>query len=522
MANRDSRTQPLSAYLAFHTFAACLGGLNAGINLGNLNTPGQLISLCKGIPEADRDASLKTYVPCWPQTDGEEAMNSMWGFVAGLLAVGAFIGALASTPLAMKLGRKYAIMINNVLFIIGGVLMALSNGPAQFGAGRFLSGVATGAATSIVSTYVSEISVDKYRGALGTCLQLNVVIGILLAAGFGVPLSTTEGNRENGMGWRINVAVVVIPAFLQVCLMFLCVEAPRYLVSKGRLVEAKAALQKLRGYAWNIEYEFADILKSQGYSVDSTDVPQLKGEADRSASLGAHANGADVEKNIANVNKAPAASSKAAPMSFLEVVGDSRLRKMLLIAIGIHFCQQITGINSIIMYSTSIFDRAYPDISGILTLGVSLVNLASTFPAVVLVEKFGRRSLMGFGLLGMTVFTAMVLLGMLCDLPLVIVLGINLFVACFAVGLGPIPFLIIPELFPTKAVAVASGLANFVNYMSNWLVVMTFPMYEKPLGNFVFVPFLAFAALGTFFVFTCVPETKGKTLKDLGMADEED
>ncbi|KAG5457646.1 MAG: major facilitator superfamily domain-containing protein [Olpidium bornovanus] len=521
MANRDSRTQPLSAYLAFHTFAACLGGLNAGINLGNLNTPRQVISLCKGIPEADRDASLKTYVPCWPQTDGEDAMNSMWGFVASSLAIGGFIGALASTPLAMKLGRKYAIMVNNLLFIIGGVLMALSNGPAQFGAGRFLSGVATGAATSIVSTYVSEIAVQKYRGALGTCLQLNVVIGILLAAGFGVPLSTPEANSESGLGWRINVAIVVIPALLQVILMFFCVEAPRYLVSNGRLVEAKAALQKLRGFAWNIEYEFADILKSQGYSVDSADVSQLKSDAERSAALGTHANGADVEKNVANV-KAPVASSKSSPMSFLEVVGDSRLRKMLLIAVGIHFCQQITGINSIIMYSTSIFDKAYPDISGILTLGVSLVNLASTFPAVVLVEKFGRRSLMGFGLLGMTLFTATVLFGMLCDLPVVIVLGINLFVACFAVGLGPIPFLIIPELFPTKAVAVAAGLANFVNYMSNWVVVMTFPMYEKPLGNFVFVPFLAFAALGTFFVFTCVPETKGKTLKDLGMADEED
>lgn len=346
------------------------------------------------------------------------------------------------------------------------------------------------------------------------------MVGILVAQTIAIPLSKPAAQAEGGFGWRLLFGLTAVPSFLQLILLPFCVETPRYLVSKGRLDEAKKSLQKLRGRpdVWDVEGEYNDMLLGQRQSAAS-DTLRPGGKVSGTTLFFHEENGQPGSRTSLKWKSPEASSSDNS--SLRKIWSNPTLRKALLVALTIHICQQLTGINSVIFYSTSIFENSYGTETAVkITVIVAVVNLLSTMASLFLVDHLGRKVLLLTSEIGMTVFALLLVIASVYKTGILVVIAVNLFVASFAIGLGPIPWLLMPELFPTSALARCNGLANGINWLSNFSIGLVFPPLENALSDYAFVPFIVLSVLAALFTATFVPETKGKSLEELGMESE--
>ena len=389
------------------------------------------------------------------------------GFAISSVLLGALLGSLIGGYIADSIGRRNLLIITAVIFLLGTFGSAVAPDVWVLIGSRVVVGLAIGVASFVAPLYISEIAPPRFRGMLVSLNQLAITIGILLAYFVDAYFAST-GN------WRWMLGIGAIPATVLLIGMLLLPRSPRWMVLKGYTNQAKEVLKKLR---------------------DNTNVDQELSE---------------IEHSLQSENKD------------WRLLFKPWLVPALLVAFGLAMFQQITGINTIIYYAPKIFEYAgFNTASGAIsvTMVVGVVNVLFTIIALPLIDLWGRRPLLLGGLIGMGLSLA--ILGFAFHLGVFggalkwMALGsMMLFIASFAMSLGPIMWLVIAEIFPLEIRGLASSLAVALSWGFNMVVATVFPAMLSSLGTAItFYMFMASCIGGWFFVYFIVPETKGVTLE---------
>ncbi|CAH0479962.1 unnamed protein product [Peronospora belbahrii] len=399
--------------------------------------------------------------------------DMQWAICVSIFAIGGPIGSLTAGHVSTVLGRKKALLVDSFLFIIAGVFMALSVNIYALILGRFLVGFASGTVSVVVPLYLGELAPPNLRGALGTGYQLFMVIGILASDLLAFSYSG-ESHGFSDPGWRFLFGFTVIPGILQLALASLLTESPRWLLTKNRPKEAADILRRLRG---------------------SNDVYE---EIDSICSASDNESGANT--------------------GIWDVLNDRSIRFPLVAAVVLQVAQQLSGINAVMFYASSFFKNVGLKDPLVGATLVYTVNVISTGVALVLMDTAGRRPLLIFSTSGMILSSVVLTLGLMGALPfasMASVGGVMCFVWFFEIGLGPIPWLIVAEMFPAKPRPTAMSIATMVNWSCSFLVGLTFPTMQYQLGEYTFVPFCISLCMALAFTLKYVPETKGKTIEEI-------
>jgi MFS family permease len=428
----DSLDLKLPGYMVYCVIIACLGSFSNGWVIGSANVPGEVTHACaNGMAHVANSA----FPDCLPMND------ALWGFAVASFCVGGLFGGLFGGAVQTKFGRKKTIIFNNIGWIIGAILIGASVSPAMFIIGRICCGLSCGLGSLSTPTYVGEISTVKARGTMGTCNQFAIVIGILLASVVGLPLAYVPL-------WRINYAIVAIPAIAQFFLMAGCVESPRYLISQNRLEEARANLQRLRPNS-NIEREFFEqvegilgttaaqaITDSNALSAEKTFEKEEQKEGLEDGSL---------EYGVIPVTNGDA----HATMNMIQIFVDPLIRKIAVTVLLLHVIQQLIGMNAVMYYSTTIFNMSFdPEMSKYMAIVTTVVNFIATIVSLILIDRMGRRPLLLIAEAGACIFSVLLIIGYVYSIGALLVVAVFGYVISFAIGVGPIPWMITSEMSP--------------------------------------------------------------------------
>ncbi|XP_037879345.1 glucose transporter type 1 isoform X9 [Glossina fuscipes] len=467
--------QGLTFFLTYSIFSAVLGMLQFGYNTGVINAPE------KNIENFMKDV----YKDRYGEDISEEFIQQLYSVAVSIFAIGGMLGGFSGGWMANRFGRKGGLLLNNVLGISGACLMGftkVSHSYEMLFLGRFIIGVNCGLNTSLVPMYISEIAPLNLRGGLGTVNQLAVTVGLLLSQVLGIEqiLGTNEG-------WPILLGLAICPAILQLILLPVCPESPRYLlITKQWEEEARKALRRLRASS-------------------------------------------SVEEDIEEMRAEERAQQAESHISTMELICSPTLRPPLIIGIVMQLSQQFSGINAVFYYSTSLFvSSGLSDESAkFATIGIGAIMVVMTLVSIPLMDRTGRRTLHLYGLGGMFIFSIFITISFLIKeffgyvqemidwmsyLSVVSTLG---FVVFFAVGPGSIPWMITAELFSQGPRPSAMAIAVLVNWMANFVVGIGFPSMKTCLDNYTFLPFSVFLAIFWIFTYKKVPETKNKTFEEI-------
>lgn len=425
--------------------------------------------------------------------------NFEFAVVSSLFTVGGLLGALAAGPISSARGRLLAMRLTSVFFVFGSMIETLSSSVTFMSIGRFLSGVGAGASTVIGPLYISEIAPPKERGFFGVMTQISINVGILATQTLGYFLSY-------GSAWRWVLGIGAIIGGAQGLGLLTVPESPAWLAANTSVTQARRTLQRIRGSDFDIEEEVA------AWGSDSV-VPEEEGLLNAAQGVGQAATAAD-----ANTDAPTRTGSKGSGvhLGFLEVLQDPDTRPAIIAVVGIMFAQQLCGINSIIMYSVSLLADLLPFNSGLLTILISVINLIVTGVCSPLPDKLGRKSCLLLSIVGQGTSALLLALSIVFGIKILSALMVLFFVAFFAVGLGPVPFMMASELVGQEAVGATQSWCLSANYIATFLVAQFFPSINDALNarfgraGWVYFLFAALAACSALFVFWRVPETKGK------------
>ncbi|XP_069798837.1 solute carrier family 2, facilitated glucose transporter member 8 [Dendropsophus ebraccatus] len=446
------------------TFGAVLGPLSFGLVLG-FSSPA--ISDLKQSED--------------PRLILDEEMASWFG---SIVTVGAAAGGILGGWMVDRLGRKLSLMLCAPPFVLGFTLILSAQNVWMLLGGRVLSGLASGVTSLVVPVYISETSHWKVRGTLGSCVQLMVVTGIVAAYGAGMMV-----------GWRWLAVGCSLPPIFMLVLMCFMPETPRYLINQERGAEAMAALRFLRGPDVDHEWEYRQI---------------------------------------------EASGERQAGGLTLADIREPSIYKPFTIGVLLMLLQQATGINAIMFYADMIFEEANFQDSSLASVIVGLVQVAFTAVAALIIDRAGRKVLLIISGFVMAVSTTLfgvyfrihvahvnnsssdlmspadTVIGPADPLAWLALLSMGLFIAGFAIGWGPIPWLLMSEIFPLRARGVASGVCVVTNWGCAFIVTKVFHDLLDLLSPYgTFWLFAAFCGLNVLFTILCVPETKGKTLEQI-------
>lgn len=395
-----------------------------------------------------------------------------WSWIGSAAGLGAAVMCVAIGTIINLIGRKLTMLLLVIPFVIGWALVTWPNGIAMLMVGRVLLGISGGAFCVTAPTYTGEIAQKEIRGTLGSYFQLMLTVGILFvyAVGSGVNVFT------------LNIICLVIPIVFGAVFLFMP-ETPLYLVSKNRNEEAIKSLKWLRGS----EYD---------YSAELTEL-----QDDHNERL-------------------------AAKVSIIGALTRKASIKALIISIGLMFFQQMSGINAVIFYTGFIFNAANTGIDpSIATIIVGVMQVIATFVASMVVDKLGRRILLLISvsvmaictiLLGIFFYLADLNNGSVDNLGWLPIVSLSIFIIMFSIGFGPIPWLILGELFAPDVKGIAASISGALNWVLAFIITKTFTNIREAIGiGETFWLFSGLSVLGIVFVFFVVPETKGKSLVEI-------
>jgi sugar porter (SP) family MFS transporter len=391
--------------------------------------------------------------------------------VISILLLFAGVGALIAGRITDRFGRRKVILWDALLFVLGAIILACAPGLPALILGRIIVGLAIGVASMTVPLFVAELSPSTMRGLCVSMNQLLITVGIVVAYGVDFAFSTTPE------GWRWMLGLAALPACGLFIGMLFLPETPRWLIEVGRVSEGGAVLERM-GYT---EEERNDITEQ-------------------------------VQRHVSEQRE-----------GFRGLLRPE-VRLPLIIGMGLALFQQITGINTIIYYAPTIFQMSgvgSASASILATVGVGVVNVLTTIVALFLLDRVGRKPLLIIGISGM--IFGLLFVGLAWLLPhatlsveRLISLSLMIYIAGFAIGLGPIAWLIIAEIYPLKVRGVAMGLSTLVNWISNFVVALTFLSLINLIGQTAtFWSFALLSVCSLIFVIKVVPETKGKSLEQL-------
>ncbi|KAI8369172.1 major facilitator superfamily domain-containing protein [Choanephora cucurbitarum] len=512
----DSRELNLPPYMVYCGIIAGIGAFSNGWTIGSTNVPGEVTHNC---PTGDAHIQSPAFPDCLPMS------TSLWGFAVSSFCLGGLVGSLVGGHIQTRLGRRMTIVVNNAGFILGGILIGCSVHISMFIIGRILCGLSCGLGSLVIPTYLGEISTRKGRGLIGFFNQFFVVTGILLSSIIGLPTA-------NVPLWRLNYAIVAIPAIFQVFMMFTCVESPRYLISIGRVEDALIALQKLRGSA-DVSEEYFDIVAGQFgkkkairlLKENSHEKHLVKPEEEdegfdntdhlENHNSNAAAMAAGEERKVGDL-EADDEDERRPPMNVIEIFTDPVIRKISLIVLFHHAIQQLSGMNAVMYYSTSIFRQAVDEQQAqYMAIYTTLVNFGMSIIAMFFIDRAGRRVLLIAAETGTFIFSVLLVIGYRYSIPNLLVASVFLYVASFAIGIGPIPWMITSELTPIYASSSVGAVATAVNWAMNFLIGLVFPIIFSAIQGWSFLIFAIICLISALTTFFFLPETKNRPIEEI-------
>jgi SP family galactose:H+ symporter-like MFS transporter len=391
------------------------------------------------------------------------------GALVSVVPLGAMVGGLLAGRVADALGRRRTLVLIAAVFIASTALAIAAPSYAALLVARAVTGVAVGAVSSTVPLYVSELAPPEVRGRLVTLNQLMVTVGILAAYGVGLAFS---GSGQ----WRAIFAVGLVPSALLLGGMLRAPETPAWLVARGETDRAREVLRRI---------------------VDADEAERLLD---------------DLRCRRVRPRRMPG----------VRALLRSSARPALLIGSTLAAVQQFAGINAVIAYAPSIMERTGLSASNsiLYSIAVGAANVAATVFAIRLVDQRGRRPLLLASTAG--TFAALVVLGVTFEVSLgdwgswLSLVGLLAYVTSFAMGLGPIFWLLIAEIFPPEARAAGAGTATALNWLSSFVVGLLFVPLADSIGQgATFWLFAGVCILGFAFVQRYVPETNGRSFAEI-------
>lgn len=407
---------------------------------------------------------LQTKFNLSPAMVGWAASSAIWGCAFGAMFAGYF---------SDRFGRKKVLLVTAVLFFISSLGASIPTDLTQFVIARFIGGLGIGAASMLSPLYISEIAPAKSRGTLVSLYQLAIVIGINLIYFVNLKIASLGDAAWNvDLGWRYMLGSGVIPAFLFLVLLFLVPESPRWLVKKNRDAEALDTLEKVNGREQALEV-MAEI--KSALSSETGTVKELFGRG---------------------------------------------LRMALIVGVVLSLFSQITGINAIIYYAPEIFKSIgfAAESAFFQTVLIGVINTLFTFIAIWLIDRAGRRTLLLWGVTGMIIClfgTGICFYFNITQGPwlLIFILG---YIASFASSLGPIPWVIMSEIFPTKTRGIAMSFCTIILWIGVLFITQFTPMLLESIGGaFTFWLFMVNSIILLVFTWMKIPETKQRTLEEI-------
>lgn len=388
-------------------------------------------------------------------------------FVVASVLVGAILGAMAGGFMADRFGRRKMLIVAAIVFGGAALVTAFTPNMALLIAGRIGVGIAIGSASFTAPLYISEIAPARIRGALVSLNQLAITSGIVVAYLVDFLFAGTQD-------WRAMFGLAVIPAAMLLVGMLLMPRSPRWLMGHGLQNEAVTAMKRLRQ---DVSRELVEIKH-------------------------------DIIPKSSNGVK----------------LWTPALRPVIIIGVGLAIFQQITGINTIVYYAPTIFEMAgmhSASVAILATFGVGMANVLMTLVAIRLVDRVGRRPLLLYGTAGMVVSLGALgiifhLSGISGILAWITLISLVVYVASFAIGLGPVFWLLISEIYPLVVRGRAMSLATIMNWASNLLVTLSFLSLIRWMGRGNTFWLFGAIGIGTWaFIYYLVPETKGRSLESI-------
>ena len=411
--------------------------------------------------------------------------DGLKGWVVGSALLGCFVGAIIAGPLSIKIGRKWSLIISAIFFTVSaygsGLPEICPQSVTMLVIFRIIGGLGIGVASMNAPMYIAEIAPSNIRGRMVTYYQLAIVIGffVVFLATYFIGNGLTQAENIE-FGWRRMFWSELIPSFLFLILLFFVPKSPRWLALKGKDKDALSILQKISGN------EIA-------------------------------------EEELANIKDSLNASNDGIKINYFSK------GIIAIVAIGtvLSVLQQFTGINAVLYYGADIFEKALgfgkEDVLAQQIL-LAFVNLVFTFVAMFTVDKFGRKPLLYIGSVGMIV--GILLLSITLQqqsVGILSLIGVLLFIASFALSMGPVVWVLLSEMFPNKIRSVAMSVAVAAQWAANYVVSQSFPVVmgsemnnNAPWnGSLPYYIFIVFILVIVFITYKFIPETKGKTLEEI-------
>lgn len=403
---------------------------------------------------------------------------TMKGWAASSALLGCVIGVSFAGIVADKMGRKKTLILSALLLLVSAIGTAVPDQFWVFVLYRMVGGVGVGIASMASPMYIAEITPARIRGRMVSVNQFAIVSGMLVIyfVNYFIALQGDEAWNVT-FGWRWMFGSESLPAVIFLVLLFVVPESPRWLVEKGHRAKALAILAKVGGTSF-AETEVRSIESTLNQEVES-----------------------------------------------LRQLFRTGWRKVMILGIALAILQQVTGINVFLYYAPEIFKQLGSGVDAALlqTIVVGAVNLAFTIVAIRSVDRLGRKPLMIAGAAGMGFsLVAMGLAAQFGVVSLWVLLFILAYIACFALSVGPVTWVLLSEIYPTRIRGRALSVATLFLWSANFVVSQTFPMMdENPALISMFnhgFPFYVYAAFCVALVMTVwrgVPETKGHSLEEI-------
>ncbi len=425
---------------------------------------------------------------------GEKAGFNLTPFMTGVAVssalAGCAIGAVFAGRAADRFGRVRVMVVAAILFAISSVLSGLAFSVWDLTFWRIVAGIGIGIASVVVPTYIAEVAPAAARGRLGSLQQLAIAFGLFAAFVSDASLAAIAGSPEDVLwlglpAWRWMLIVGVVPSIVYGLLSMRLPESPRFLVTVNRLDDARRILAEV-------------------------------GETNPGSKL------AEIQASL-NTDHRP---------SFKDIRGNTAgLKPIVWVAIAIAFFQQTTGINIILYYGSTLWSTVGfgSGLALVIPVGTSILGIIMTFVAIAIVDRVGRRPMLLVGSAGMAIMLGLVAVAFAQGTPgatgadalplgwgIVGLIAAHLFYIFFCATWGPVMWVYLGEVFPNQIRGAGMALAVLVNWVANFLVTLTFPVFISTIGlSLTYTIFAALTAISFFFVLRKVAETRGVELEDM-------
>ncbi|KAM7401757.1 hypothetical protein PAMP_017045 [Pampus punctatissimus] len=470
--SRKNSRPPITVCLLSAAFFGALGSsFLYGYNLSVVNAPALYI----------KSFYNKTWIERYGEPVGVETATFLWSITVSIFAIGGLLGTLSVSFLIKVFGRKGTLLLNNSFAMSSALLLSLGERARSFEMliiGRFIIGVDSGIALSVLPMYLGEISPRHIRGSIGQFNSILICLGVFTGQVLGLPELLGKESR-----WNYLFSFLAFPAVLQLCVLPFLPESPRYLLMERRdEAAAERAFQRFLGKK-------------------------------------------DVSQELEEVHAEARAQDNLHTVSMLQLLKTPAVRWQLITIIITMSCYQLCGLNAIWYYTNGILreagfaEKSLPYV----TLSTGAIETLAAIISGLVIERIGRKPLLIFGFSAMAVFFSLLTVFLnfqdsVSWMPYLSYICILAVIASFCSGPGGIPFILAGELFEQSYRPAAFMIAGTVNWLSNFAVGLLFPFIQESLQTFAFLVFVVVCVLGSIYLYVVLPETKNKTFMDISQS----